>query len=283
MKIFADSGIEKVLTDLFSQIGDQDVNIVQLEQARAGVHLQDVIGLDDTLDVAKNGTPVVMLGWMTPKMYIDRKPQEWFAVMGYPNVMFRRLPATLEDVVSAVEEVKVGSRQPDPLAIALLGVDQTNTTIRVLHHDLLSAERDAERMIRWVERAQAVFGDKPEAELVSLAKVAGKAGGLPSALAGQGFPDVCVDVEGTLLTSDGQIRSEVLALAEEKANGGPITVWTGGNIYDLTKQLRDAGVLHKIASKHTMKGATVRVVIDDQPEDAFKSDYGVSYGEYIQV
>ena len=40
----------------------------------------------------------------------------------------------------------------------------------------------------------------------------------------QSFPDVCVDIEGTLLASDGTFHSEIIALAKEKANGGPITI-----------------------------------------------------------
>ena len=144
MKILAEADTAQVLTGLFHQIGDQNCYVVQMEQRRDTYDtLQNVSGLDLVLNVAPEGTPVVMLGWMTPKMYTDLKPQEWFAAMGYPNVMFRRLPATLEDVVSALEEVKIGSRQSDPLAIALLGVDQMNSTVRVLNHDLLSAERDS--------------------------------------------------------------------------------------------------------------------------------------------
>jgi hydroxymethylpyrimidine pyrophosphatase-like HAD family hydrolase len=92
-----------------------------------------------------------------------------------------------------------------------------------------------------------------------------------------------VDIEGTILSSDGQIRSEAITYAATRAGGGPITVWTGGNIYELTKQLRKAGILYKIVSKETMRGAAVRVVIDDQPEAAFKEQYGIEYQEYIQV
>jgi len=60
-------------------------------------------------------------------------------------------------------------------------------------------------------------------------------------------------------------------------------VWTGGDAYKLSEQLRKAGILYKIVSKETMRGATVRVVIDDQPEATFKSERGIDYEEYIQV
>lgn len=283
MQILAEEGTAEVLGKMFAELNDQTFAVVQLEPASTGYHRSDIRGLDTTLEIADKGFPVVMLGWLTPAMYIDRRPQEWFAATGYPNVIFLRLPATSEEVLKAIEEVKLGNRHSDPLTIALLGVAQTNTELGVLHHDLSSAQRDADRMISWEKSARKVFGDKNQAELISLVMETAPTRYSSGKFAGQTFPDVCIDVEDTILTSDGQIRSEVLALAEEKAEGGPITVWTGGDVYKLSKQLLKAGVLYKIISKDTMRGATVRVVIDNQPEATFKSECEVDYEEYVQV
>ncbi len=283
MQILADEGMMSTLKTKFSDLNDKNFYIVQLEQAVSGHHLQDVCGLDQALEVAPTGVPVVMLGWMPTHMYIEKMADKWFAANGYSNVTFLLMLATSQEVLAAVEEVEAGDRSSDPLAVALLGVAQTSSNIGHLHHDITSAQRDSKRMEEWEKNARAIFGDRSQEELIAVVTEASRSQHVSGKLAGQRFSDVCVDVEGTLLTSDGQIRSEVLALAQEKANGGPITVWTGGNVHVLTKQLRGAGVLHKIASKHTMKGATVRVVIDDQPEDTFKSDYGVGYEEYVQV
>ncbi len=284
MKIFADAGIREVLASLVAGIADQDATIVQLEQkGKENAHLSDSIGLKIAIDAAKEGSPVVMLGWMPRRMYIERKPQEWFAAIGHPNIVFVTLPGSPEEIAKAIEEAKAGTRCADPLAIALLGVEQTNKTVNILHHDLFHAERDAERMARWVERARAVFGDKPGEELAALVKNARAGEGLPGPLEGQVFPDVCVDVEGTLLTTEGRLRPEVLTLAEEKANGGPITIWTGGEIFSLTRQLREAGAPYKIAAKDVMKSTTVRVVIDDTPQEDFESTYGIRCQEYVKV
>ena len=283
MKIFADAELVERLSGQFAEVRDQDVIVVQLEQKGAGkAHLQDSIGLKIAIDAAKAGAPVVMLGWMPVHMYIKRKPHEWFAAMGHPNVVFLLPFAGSEEIKKAIEEANSGSRPADPLAVALYGVDQMNTELRVLHHDLLGAERDGDRMAAWLERAKAVFGDKSQEELIALTKESATTDA-PGPLAGQMFTDVCVDVEGTLLNADGQLRADVLALAEEKANGGPITVWTGGDVYKLTAQIRAAGVAYKITSKQAMRGATVRVVIDDQPELAFRNNHGINYGEYVQL
>ncbi len=283
MHILADESMEVRLKEKHSALCHKDFYLVQMEQERPDRLLQDSIGLDAALEVAPTGLPVVMLGWMPIHMYIDRMPNKWFAANGYPNVTFLLMLATSEEVLAAVEEVEAGTRQSDPLAIALLNLDQTNSAIRILHHDISSAQRDANRMVKWEKKAREVFGDKNQAELISLVAEAAQTRRVSGQLAGQKFPDVCIDVEGTILTADGQIRSEVIALAEEKARGGPITVWTGGDVSTLSAQLRKAGILYKIVSKETMCGAAVQVVIDNQPEATFKSEYGVDYGEYIQV
>lgn len=287
MQILADEGIANTLGTMFSDLSDRQFYVVQLEPAGSDFHRSDIRGLDTALEVARTGIPVVMLGWLTPAMYIDKKADKWFAANGYPNVAFLRLPATSEEVRAAIENMEVnevsGDWQGDPLAIALLDVAQTASAIGVLHHDISSAQRDADRMAKWEKKAREIFGDRDQAELISLVTEAAQSRHASGKLAGQKFPDVCIDVEGTLLTVDGQIRSEVLALAQERARGGPITVWTGGDFHKLSQQLLKAGVLYKIVSKETMRGAKVRVVIDDQPEEAFKSQYGVDYEEYIQV
>lgn len=281
MKILAESSLVDVLGNMFSELSNEAFYVIELEQKNEDHLRQDVVGLDIALEVASEGLPVVMLGWMTPKMYIERKSDKWYAAMGYQNVVFRRLPPTADDVRSALEEVKTNARQGDLLAIALLTAKQTEDTIGVLLHDLGYAQSDVNRMAQWASRARKIFGDKTHGELISLVENTKR--NFESQFVGQVFPDVCVDVEGTLIASDGSFRSEVLTLAEEKANGGPITIWTGGDVSALTTQLRHNDVFYKVVSKHAMRGATVRVVIDDLTPDQFKDDYGIGCQEYIRV
>lgn len=283
MQILADEGIANTLGTMFSDLTNKNFYIVQLEPALPGHNRQEIHGLETALEVAPTGIPVVMLGWLTPAMYIDKKADEWFAANGYPNVIFVRLPATSEEVLAAIEKVEAGNRPGDPLAIALLGVAKQNSTISILHHDISSAKHDTNRMAQWEKKAKEIFGDKGQEELISLVTEATRDRCISGKFAGQEFPDVCIDVEGTILTSDGQVHHEVLVLAEEKANGGPITVWTGGDVYRLSERLRKAGVLYKIVPKSLMEGAKVRVIIDDILESAFQREHGVGCDEYIQV
>lgn len=287
MQILADEGIVNTLGTMFSDLSDKVFYVVQLEPASPGYNRQDIHGLDIALEIAPTGIPVVMLGWLTPEMYIDKKADKWFAANGYPNVVFLRLPATSQEVLTAIEKIetdeKAGDQFSDPLAIDLLGVAEQSSAIGILHHDIYSAQHDTNRMVQWEKKAREIFGDKNQAELISLVTEAAKTRHAPGKLTGNKYPDVCIDIEGTILTADGQIRREALALTQARAAGGPITVWTGGNVYELSKQLRKAGILYKIVSKETMRGAAVRLVIDDQTEAAFKEQYGIEYQEYIQV
>lgn len=292
MQIFADQdlkgGLEKLLTPV---CGNQECYIVQLEQ-KTSAHMmtrQSLAGLDIGLEIAKEGIPVIILGFLSHEMIVTgSKSVQWFAAMGHPNIEFCRLPATSAEVLLAIAKIQSGDSWTDPLAIALLGVKQNRYLVGQLRHDISYALRNAEVMERWVNNARKLFGEaKTQAELLVLAEVAEATKWdtqlQEDQLAGQVFPDVCVDVEGTLLDADGNLREAVIALVLAKANGGPITVWTGGDVELLTTKLRDVGVYWKIVSKYAMRGTAVQVIIDDQPEAVFVSEYGITCQEYIQV
>lgn len=288
MKIFADKGLEEGLEALLRSVcDDKECYIIQLEQKpNYNTARQSLIGIDIALELAKENIPVVILGFLSHEMLVSGdKSTQWFAAMGYANVAFCRLPAQASDISSALESIRSGNRKSDPLAIALLGVTKARATISSLHHDITYALRDTEAMTRWENNARTIFGDKEQSELLSLVQTADVSDWdlAKGQFEGQIFPDVCIDIEGTILDSNGNVRHEVLTLAQQKANGGPITVWTGGDVESLSKQLRKAGILWKIISKQTMRGASVRMIIDDQPEASFRSGYGVGYQEYIQV
>lgn len=280
MIFHTDPGMAITFRTLYAGLAGESGHIIQLEQSTDGANRQDMIGLDKAIEVAPEGTPVVMLGFMPAHMIINRRPEEWFAVMGYPNVIHLRLPVMPSNLRDNIR--MIGSRQADPLAIALLGATRENTAVQILHHDIPSDRSDTQRMTKWEARARAMFGDLPQEALVSMAKEA-MAGRQEGKFTGRIFPDVCVDIEDTLFTSDGKFHPEIIALAEEIASGGPVTLWTGGNIHDLTKKVRDAGVLYKIVSKHVMRGANVRTVIDNLPAPVFQDVVGVGYKEYIQI
>lgn len=293
MQIVAEDSLKEGLEKNYASFADQNFCLVQLEQKQHQTDLrQQLVGLDIALGlVEQNRDPIIIFGFLSPEMCIQQRPREWFALMGYPHVVYGRIPETLrpEGLQKAIDEVRAGVRQPDPLAIALLHTTQREDTIGILRHDLCHAQRDENRMKQWEETARGIFGEKTRDELIALVETIFPDRNIEKQpFAGRKFPDVCVDMEGTLFDGDGNFRPEILSLAEEKANSGPITIWTGGNINgalvrERKKRLYRESVCYKIIAKQTLSGAGVKVVIDDMPEWEFQATYSIRYEEYIQV
>lgn len=284
MKIFADDeqGTETI-DALVTSIRDSNAMVVFLERKTGYSNRQDIAGLNDVLTHAPSGTPIIMLGWMSPTMSHYANDPRWHAALGYPNVVFRRLPEGLNDLNNAFEEATGKNRPADPLAIALLTVKTTQTAARVLHHDLSYAERSSEGMAEWLERARKQFGEKTEVELIETVGRVRSEEATEGQLAGKAFPDTCVDVEGTLFDYNGTFQPTVLENAIAQAHGQPITIWTDGDMNATRKILREHRVPYKLVSKQALAGATVDSVIDNLPEAEFREAYNVRYNHYTQV
>jgi hypothetical protein len=284
MKLIADDGPRSLeLEAYFAPIHNRDVTVVFLERLAKNYNRQEIPGLDDVLAVAPSGAPVIMLGWMEPRMTRYADDSRWHAALGYPNVVFRRLPEGLDDLVGAYEEAAGKSRPADPLAIALLGTQMTQLEVQMLHHNLDYALRHPEQMIDWLERARKQFGNKTEDELVETVRRENEKNKTIGIFSGKTFPDICIDVEGTLFDAEGQFRPDVLATAVAEANGNPITIWTGGDLLVMRNALRTSGVPYKLIPKQLLARSTVGTVIDDLPEAEFRERYGVSYNHYVRV
>lgn len=287
MRVIADDGLHggEVIEKWLTSINDRDAVIVLLERKTGNAHRQEIPGLNDALAHAPSGIPVVMLGWLSPTMPKYAEDPRWHAVLGYPNVVFRRLPEGLEGIAAALEEATEQKRPADPLAIALLTAKTVEREIGILQHDLHHAEKvGGERMAQWEEHARKLFGDKTQAEFIEAVR-SRRDENTAGQFAGQTFPDVCVDVEGTLFTSDGAFRENTFSRAQKLASREkrPITVWTGGSIETARTMIRKAGIPCKLVSKQLLRGATVGVVVDDLPHEVFSKEYGIDSADYEQV
>jgi len=284
MLVFADEEERPLgrIAEMLAPIEDRDAVVVFIERKKKLGFRQECHGFDDVLAHAPSGVPVVMLGWQSPLAYAD--DPRWHAALGYPNVLFKKLPDGLVEIIAGINEATKQERTPDPLAIALLGAKVFAQEMSILNHDLWSAERSPEKMVLWLERARKQLGNKTQEECIAIVKQPRKEEDTPGQFAGQVFHDVCVDVEGTLFTEDCIFRPSVLAFAELFAmNGRPITIWTGGDLSNAKELLRKADIPYKLAAKQLFRGATVGIVIDDMPAEAFYNEYGINYGEYRQV
>ncbi len=284
MKIIpSDSALAKTIEAICNDIHQRDGVVVFLEHKKSGFNLQDIPGLDDVLEHARTGVPVVMLGWLDATIEQYARDSRWHAALGYPNVVFRRLPEAIDEIAGTMNEAIGHGRPADPLAIAALTAKAVDDTARNLEHFLGYAKDDPERMAQWLDRARSQFGGKTDDEIITILAQVRQMGTVPGQFAGQVFPDTCVDVEGTLFGSDGAFRPNVLEDAVRQANGNPITVWTGGDVKAARKMLLEVKVPYKLLPKQMLAGATVKNVFDDLAEEEFRERYNVRYERYIRV
>lgn len=284
MEIIAEQGLQEGLVRLYEHLKKEDFFVVDMESKyQPNDSRQDVSGIKEALKIAPQGKPVIMLGWQQPINYASKR--EWHAVLAYPHVVFSRHPTSATEMERLLKHAIPGIRPADPLALKLLEVESPENSFGVLRHDLSHAlGTNQERKSDWFARARRHFGEFSDEDLVRMVRN-GEDSNARSPLAGQEFPDVCVDVEGTLFDQNGTFRDNVLQEVSTFANehGKPVTIWTGGSIEEATKRIRTAGITWKIAAKASLRNAKVYAIFDDLPNKDFNRQYAVNYEQYFQV
>jgi hypothetical protein len=133
----------------------------------------------------------------------------------------------------------------------------------------------------WLSRARKGLGEHSDEELIQMVQDRKYSESGP--LSGRHFPDVCVDVEGTLIDVEGNIRKDVVQKVKDLSQGRPVTIWTGGDIQVIGKMIRKLGLEWKLASKYSLSGATVYAIIDDLDQGEFAKTYNVDCDVYIKA
>ena len=269
------STFEKHLADV-----KDDCTIVQVEMKTATARRQDFIGLDKAMELPVDSRPVVLVSFV-PELMLANDPR-WHALMANPRVVFGRMPLDADGLREVLAEARAAKRLPDPLAVRLYEEGQRVSVLGTLKHDIRAASEPMDARHRsWMDRAKKMFGDLAVDALIEKVNVAIEPTGA-GPLAGEAFEDVCVDVDGTLFDAAGALRTEVVDLVRSESSQRPVTIWTNGDHREARRRVREAKVPWKVASKATLRGARVGLVIDDQPEAEFASN-GISYGKYVQV
>lgn len=279
----------EAITDLVNEIATGDATAICLELEPR--HSQ-YSGFDRVLELAPSGQPVVMLAFSPDWMLAaDRR---FHLAMSYPNVHLARLPQSVEGIATVIREIFEGApwrcSLDNPLVRAVfdLPISQENELAGIAHdlgHALRAEEgspRQAELDGRWMPRAQALFGTHlGRAELIEAIEALGQPPADYAPLAGEIFDVLCCDVEGTLIRSDGTLDEGFYQQNIQYPGDRPVVLWTGGNLKAVDKQLRDLHVALPLISKGVMRGATVAIAIDDEPEDVFFEKYGIHVGRYV--
>ncbi len=266
-----------------SGIGD-NVHVVVAEMPDQQGIMQYFIGLEKAQEIAEEDkNNLVILTSFVPLTFLATR-KHFHEAMADPRVLFIRLPFSAEDLRQALKDYETNPRPADELAKHLGHIKRTNNALSMLQHDgryLVDLPADDSRKKHWLDKANVTLGDGSFDEL--WAKLKGQVPSVSSSLSGMTFPDVCVDIEGTLFTPEGVLRTEVLETVKAYETTNPITVWTGGDIEKLDKLLRRNNILWKVLPKEALRGATVEIIIDDLPQTEFFEQYGVNCATYIQV
>lgn len=236
-------------------------------------------GLDVALERAHEGRPIVLYGFQT-KADMMNDPR-FVALMGRKNVAYVRSPLTPDEVISAYAELQRSGKTDDELAQDLLRLEEVDRGVARLRHDLGRAEENPTAMTAWLELARNLGFTGTQDEIVST--VHGWQPQNSGLFEGRFFEGVFVDVQGTLLASDGTLNGEVVKQTEELAAGRPITVWTDADLKAIVPQLRKLGIEWKIISKFEMAGAEVDEVIDDLTPEEFEQQYRIQFRRYHKI
>jgi hypothetical protein len=83
---------------------------------------------------------------------------------------------------------------------------------------------------------------------------------------------------------NGELNNNVLnKLKEYEAQGKQITIWTDGDLEELTQKLRSLGVQYPIKSKFDFGGANAEIVIDNDDQNTFFAKTRIFPKEFIKV
>lgn len=280
MKLFVDASVKSVLSESLAGVAP-DVALVFVEALSDsyGSHSKRG-GLATALELARENEKVLLVGWESPAGYAN--DVRWHACLAYPTVDFARSPLSIRQIADMACQCPANRRPADPLALRLVDLKAEVDVIGTLKHDLSSFDQRPEDVqTRFEDQARRLFGNKT---LEELKKLVGEANAkLPvSVLTGESFPDVFVDVEGTLIKG-GVINTGLVAKLEQLSKERPVTIWTGGDPDSLGKELHLAGIPYKVISKHLFRGLAVGTAFDDLPYERFQELYGVEVEEYIRV
>ncbi|MCX6808270.1 MAG: hypothetical protein NTW50_01200 [Candidatus Berkelbacteria bacterium] len=283
--IIADEPIRSALERMAETINlDQSTNLVIIEHALSGPRA-NCNGLNDAIELAKSGNPVIIAGWQTELAY-SADPR-WHAAMASPNVIFVRLPFLGQELITKVAEAKSNERPLDQLALDLLDLTTEISRAKTINHDLQNALRtgDEDKAETLLAAATELFGDQDREMLIHTVARAAFSEVVGKQFEGKYYPDLCIDLEGTLIGADGEPNQQVLDLIKLSTDlrRRPVTIWTGSELKQARQILNKLGLTCKLMSKNNTAGIEVETMIDDLSADEIESRYGIKARNYINI
>lgn len=275
--VYTSSQLRPILEKHVARLGFTDGVFIDAIMPADGQPAHQYRGLDKALELAPTGVPIVIFSVVGYDASMIRD-ERYHAALGYPNVAYVDAITEFDRWGEALGGAKARIRPADPLAIRLLALKEEASQLGILAHDLGHAER-GDRLEAWLVRARAAGLVGSDDEIIAHVRTSREP--QPTPLAGESFPGIFVDLEGTLLV-EGSVRADLVDWLKLEAATRPITLWTGGDAADYRRELSRT-LPWKVVSKTLFRGATVEVAVDNEPETKQGAAYGYRAARYFQL
>jgi len=274
------AALQRVLTTLKpdSSIDTYLINI-NMKGSEEG-HRVSRKGLDEALRLIPATKPVILFS-IENEEHLMTDPR-FRSLIGMKKVGFISALGIIPGVFKLYEQLAGDEKIEDTVAVKLGELDSKDQKMGFLRHDLKSY-LDAQGIARIAQRAREEIGLVGTDEEIAQQIRDYERPLTKGIFAGQRLPGIFCDVEDTLLVKDG-VNQKVLQILNEYADKGqPVTLWTGGDVEAIVKQLRKHGIVWKLVSKYDFEGATVETAIDNESQDDFEGKYRIKPEQFVQI
>jgi len=266
----------------------KDAVIVNLESGGRMRNTEDHLSFAREKITEKDDQKILLYAMQSLSSFQKESPQI-NTLLAKKNVRFTQFPFSAETLVGLF--TKESDIKVDEGELSKQRNEELVREIRMIRHiignsrgseDLSSYPPD--RLEQFLQRSKKAFPDltdKTDKEVFDF--MYSIEFEVPEKMKDQIIEGVYCDVEGTLMVN-GELNNNVLnKLKEYEAQGKQITIWTDGDLEELTQKLRSLGVQYPIKSKFDFGGANAEIVIDNDDQNTFFAKTRIFPKEFIKV
>lgn len=262
------------------------VYIFSVENTADGHNYSDCYGVDMALNILRKdpSAKIVMYAFLGENAIRKMKPS-LDIVLKHENVYLVGAPFTSETLQNVFQ-----SKREYAVDLGAVTKEVQHYIVEILHalnyvkdweHPQPHEESSIERGVKLAKKYFPDLSEKSNTEIFSFLRSVST--DREEVMKGKEVNGVFCDIEGTILI-DGKPNAEVLTLLEKYNNEGKtITLWTDGNLEELSKSLKRVKVQYPLVSKLNYAGAVAEIVIDDMDEYSFTALTKITAKKFIRA
>lgn len=252
-----------------------------------GVVFANVENFKDVREDLEAGVPVIFYGFdseVSLRLH-GHDVAPWFYSK---NAAYFQAPFEIVDMIDMYDKIKKGKKIENKAVIFAAKSKYKHTLVGRLLHDIYPGKYGCEEGLKLAEKEFGIKGTIEEVRtLLEKLQSVEATGDISKEIGNEILPGVFCDIEDTLLSSDrSAVKSVVLTALEiaEKEHKKPITLWTGGDVEEMTRLLFQFGIKqYPVVSKGVFRGCQVEIAFDDMPYNEFKMQYGIEVKDFHNI